>query len=557
MRTNGEGNSAVRDLEALFVVGATGGLADGVLLDRFVARREGAVFEAIVRRHGPMVWGVCRRVVGDHHDAEDSFQATFQVLARKAASVRPPEKLAAWLHGVAYRTAMKARGNRARRLGREHLVGDLSAAQATETGPADDLLARLDREVGRLPEKYRVPILLCELEGKSHREAAEALGWPVGTVSGRLSRGRALLARRMGQSVLAVGGLLATNDAAWSGPSARLVEATALAAASHAGTAGLVSVGVANLTREVLMMMKLTKVAGSVAMLAGMALAAGGVGLAYRALADEPVKVAAPPDPSVKPAPAPAGVEQVVVDAIEEPPPAVPPSPPHVDLPGSQQHFGGEPGEPSYFRNGNLFFVVSPAKDKFSIYDAWTKRAVTLRLPIAEGSPTSVVPIVGEHLISLSIQGARVNRIHVFSPKDWKWYGQDLQGLASEGPGLATHPQRPEVVTGNSGVDLGSSVAAWSDGRHVHGFSTRARQWSVLELPKGFTAHPRIERNRVVVESEGQVYEFSGDSGKWKHTDLESEGQVYEFSGDSGKWKHTDLRAVIDSAINASGEVVR
>ena len=95
--------------------GSLGGLSDGQLLDRFVARREEAVFEAIVRRHGPMVWGVCRRVLRDHHDAEDAFQATFLVLARKAASVMPREKLGNWLYGVAYQTAMKARAMRAKR----------------------------------------------------------------------------------------------------------------------------------------------------------------------------------------------------------------------------------------------------------------------------------------------------------------------------------------------------------------------------------------------------------------------------------------------------------
>ena len=108
-------NAAVRDLQTLFEVGSLGGLSDGQLLDRFVERREEAVFEAIVRRHGPMVWGVCRRVLRDHHDAEDAFQATFLVLARKAASVMTREKLGNWLYGVAYQTAMKARAMRAKR----------------------------------------------------------------------------------------------------------------------------------------------------------------------------------------------------------------------------------------------------------------------------------------------------------------------------------------------------------------------------------------------------------------------------------------------------------
>src|SRR4051812_19423156 len=109
MVKDGETNTALRDLQALFEVGAVGGLTDGHLLGRFVARREPAVFEAIVRRHGPMVWGVCRRVLRDHHDAEDAFQATFLVLARRAASVLPREKLGHWLYGVAEKTSRKRR----------------------------------------------------------------------------------------------------------------------------------------------------------------------------------------------------------------------------------------------------------------------------------------------------------------------------------------------------------------------------------------------------------------------------------------------------------------
>ena len=109
-------NAVGRDLHTLFEVGIVGGLSDGQLLDRFVARREEAVFEAIVHRHGPMVWGVCRRVLRDHHDAEDAFQATFLVLARKAAIGQTTGRWSVnWLYGVAYQTAMKARATRAKR----------------------------------------------------------------------------------------------------------------------------------------------------------------------------------------------------------------------------------------------------------------------------------------------------------------------------------------------------------------------------------------------------------------------------------------------------------
>ena len=144
-----------------------------------------------------MVWGVCRRILQDRHEAEDAFQATFLVLARRAACVSPREKLGNWLHGVARRTALKAKAVRARRRGRERPLRVVPAVGPVRDRTPDEWLSQLDRELNGLPEKYRAPIVLCELEGMTHRQAAEQLGWPVGTLSGRLSRARALLARRL------------------------------------------------------------------------------------------------------------------------------------------------------------------------------------------------------------------------------------------------------------------------------------------------------------------------------------------------------------------------
>ena len=196
MKSSGT-QAAIRELDTLFNEGAVGRLSDGQLLDRFLERRDASAFEAIVERYGPLVWGVCRRILRDQHDAEDAFQVTFLVLARKAASVMPREKLGNWLYGVAFQTAMKARATRAKRRVRERPACEMTEPEAVPDEHADELLSRLDREVARLPEKYRTPVILCELEGKTHQQAAEQLGWPVGTVSGRLSRARALLASRL------------------------------------------------------------------------------------------------------------------------------------------------------------------------------------------------------------------------------------------------------------------------------------------------------------------------------------------------------------------------
>ena len=297
MMKNGCMHAPIRELGTLFNEGAVGMLSDGQLLDRFVERRDASAFEAIVERYGPLVWGVCRRVLRDHHDAEDAFQATFLVLARKAASVMPREKLGNWLYGVAFQTAMNAKTTRAKRRVRERPAWEMTEPEAVPDEQADEWLSRLDREVARLPEKYRMPIILCELEGKTHRQAAEQLGWPVGTVSGRLSRARAMLASRLSRpgTPLTVGalGVLLVHDAAQAGVPPELVRSTAQAAslstAGKAVTAGVVSAEVAALTGEVLKTMLINKLTLATAMLlVALALAAGGTSLTYRAHATEP-----------------------------------------------------------------------------------------------------------------------------------------------------------------------------------------------------------------------------------------------------------------------------
>jgi RNA polymerase sigma factor (sigma-70 family) len=214
---------------------------DADLLTRYVAGRDEAAFAALVRRHGPMVLGVCRRVLRDTHDAEDAFQATFLVLVRKAAAVRPREAVGNWLYGVAYRAALKAREAGARRRARERQVRALPEPATVAQGLWHDLLPLLDGELAHLPDKYRLPIVLCALEGRTRKEAARQLGWPEGTVAGRLAAGRTLLGRRLARHGLFVsGGVLAavlSQRAAPAAMPASLVLATVRSAAERAGGA--------------------------------------------------------------------------------------------------------------------------------------------------------------------------------------------------------------------------------------------------------------------------------------------------------------------------------
>jgi RNA polymerase sigma-70 factor (ECF subfamily) len=171
--------------------------ADGQLLERYVKYGDEAAFTALVQRYGPLVLGVCQRVLQHAHDAEDAFQATFIVLARRAASLDGSGSLANWLHSVAYRTAVKARSLAARRQVHERQVEAMPAVEDDPEVLWSDLRPVLDEELERLPEKYRAPLVMCCLQGKSHQEAARELGWPIGSMSRRMSRARELLRQRL------------------------------------------------------------------------------------------------------------------------------------------------------------------------------------------------------------------------------------------------------------------------------------------------------------------------------------------------------------------------
>jgi RNA polymerase sigma-70 factor (ECF subfamily) len=190
--------------------------SDAILIERFVNCREESAFVTLVQRHGPLVEGICRRVLHNEHDVEDVFQATFFVLARKAAVIAWRESVGGWLCAVAQRLAMSARADASRLQRRETSITVLARGGAAQKGcrlpeeyhpladPIADIERRdlrqlLDDELLHLPEKYRAPVVLCDLEGRTHKEAARHLGWPAGSMSRRLERARVLLRRRLAE----------------------------------------------------------------------------------------------------------------------------------------------------------------------------------------------------------------------------------------------------------------------------------------------------------------------------------------------------------------------
>jgi RNA polymerase sigma factor (sigma-70 family) len=249
------------------------GPTDGQLLQDYISRRDEAALAALVRRHGPTVWGVCRRVLSNYHDAEDAFQATFLVLVRRAASIASPELVANWLYGVAHQTAIKARATVAKRRVRERQVTEMPEPAVVDHDLWNDLKPLLDQELSRLPANYRVVIVLCDLEGKTRKEAARHLGLPEGTVGSRLARARVILAKRLAQRGVTLSGgalaaVLSQNVAAAGVPDSvmsRTISAARFFAAGQVAVTGPVSVKVAALTEGVLKAMMISKLKAVVA----------------------------------------------------------------------------------------------------------------------------------------------------------------------------------------------------------------------------------------------------------------------------------------------------
>jgi RNA polymerase sigma factor (sigma-70 family) len=252
---------------------------DADLLGRFIGTRDEAAFNELLYRHGPLVFGVCRSILGDTSDAADAFQATFLVLVHRARSISKRSSLSSWLYGVAYRVAVRARAGASRRQALPREGADMVAREPT-LDPADaEIAAIVHEEVHNLPEKYRVPIVLCYVEGRTRGEAALELRCSEGAIKGRLERARDLLQRRLlrrgvalaaGLSAIALGG-----EAARAAVPAALVDATLraamLAAAGQAAAGGAISGPAAALTRHVLRAMTVTpRQIASVVLLVGL-----------------------------------------------------------------------------------------------------------------------------------------------------------------------------------------------------------------------------------------------------------------------------------------------
>ena len=303
-------STVIQDIQTLFHVGTTGAASDAELLERFLARRGSEAenaFAAVVARHGPMVLRVCGRILSEPNDAEDAFQVTFLVLARKAKGIARRESLANWLYGVAVRSARELRASTARRREREAQMKERLRANDTVHVPDDEVMSALDEELSRLPASFRAAVVLCDLEDKTHTEAARILGVPVGTVSSRLVRGRSLLRSRLTRRGLNPSAADPPRDKTAMIVPAPLIAATARAAAQFAAggnLAGIVPAYLATLTHGMLKTMMLAKLTSNGMVisaivslsLGAVAVAAGGTAYLRREAGPETSRISAATD---------------------------------------------------------------------------------------------------------------------------------------------------------------------------------------------------------------------------------------------------------------------
>jgi RNA polymerase sigma factor (sigma-70 family) len=381
-------------------------VADGSLLGRFVEHQDGDAFAVLVRRHGPMVWGVCRRTLAGYHDAEDAFQATFLVLARRAASVIPREMVGNWLYGVAWQTARKARATAERNAARFVPVANVPE-RLHDSGRPDDLRWVLDRELARLPDKYRAVIVLCDLEGKTRDQSARELGCPAGTVASRLATARSLLAKRLGRNgvPLTAGALAAAfvQEAAAVpvAVSASAIEAGYLIAIGHGAVQATLTTQAAALADEVLKTMMLTNRKTIAAVVAAIAvLGVGTVGLTQTPV-PRPDGGAKAEQPRPKPLVSPwskrlaSGITVDLVGVSPSPPAPgswrLPDGSPLIEVPYDRQPGRVQPGPDQQAREFAIRLRGLPAGPATVRWDIRPAGATAVGMPEKNGRPVSDV----------------------------------------------------------------------------------------------------------------------------------------------------------------------
>ncbi len=506
----GESRPLAQHLERLWNSGTVSGLSDAELVRRFTGSKGPAgeqAFEALLGRHGPMVLGVCRHILRRPQDVDDAFQATFLVLVRKAGSIRVDESLGPWLYGVAYRTAIRARS----KVVRYHLeeTNDLEAAAADPGGGAFawEIRPMLHEELNRLPEKYRSPIVLCHLEGKSHEEAARMLDWPVGTLSGRLSRGRQLLKDRLQRRGLtASAGMLAARFPGEALPAlpSRLAELT-LKAALGSGAGTTITTSVLALTQGVLNAMLIHSLKRAALILVSVAAVTGAYGFRagwMPAILGSGEGVAAPRQAETKPAATPVPSPSLPAQASIPSPPVVGdprfgqmgPYVPPKNSPNLSSHRDPNP----VFGSQSILMVESPDGKGVAAMSTEAGNGGWKRYERPAGQ--TAIPIAGPDVLTFAIKGETITQIAAFSATTGEWATQRLLKPVKE-------QISPVVAPG---------CALFQEGNNFYAFSAKKGLWDVLSLGDG--EKPRaanLASSYITVQQGDQIFVFPFKQAKW------------------------------------------
>jgi RNA polymerase sigma factor (sigma-70 family) len=488
-----KGGFVGRQLEVLWTSGTLTGMSDAQLVSRFTGVRDTTAetaFRELVHRHGPMVMGVCRQILRRTQDAEDAFQATFLILVRKARSIHVRESLAPWLYSVAYRTAQRARATASR-----FRQGESEQLEAIKAAPEDitqfDLRPLLHEELGRLPDKYRSPIVLCHLEGKSHEEAARALNWPIGTVSGRLSRGRELLKSRLERRGVAVGStmLAGSNWNVIQPLPESLVESTLTAAAQFA-SAQAVSTSVQSLTNGVLKAMLLNKLKTVSLAILVMGAASGGAFAWARRIPESPSSP----------------LQSQTIPAMQ--PPVTGGDPFAGRIPATPPEFAKNAPTLADFRDpitvfgtGSIILVETKDGSALEARSVDSEDIAWHMLPIPAG--VRVVPVAAEDTLALHYKGKTINQLAAFSAYTGQWSTVKL-----------VEPVHEAIAPA-----VGPGSALYQAGNTFYAYSAQKGVFDVLRLPAGSNDRekPRssLSLKHISVQQGDRLWVFSLKHGKW------------------------------------------
>jgi RNA polymerase sigma factor (sigma-70 family) len=476
---------------------------DGQLLQQFVAQRDEGAFAALLQRHGPLVFRVCRQVLRDPHDAEDAFQATFLVLARKAASLRNQDSLGAWLHRVAVNIARTAKTATAQRRAHERQAVLMAQATPVDAVELPDWQPILHEEVDGLPEKYRVPVVLCYLEGKTHDQAARHLGWPLGTVKGRLARARSLLRTRLARRGLAlpVGGVavLLTQGAVQAAVPTALAESTRKAALLFAAGQTAPATAPATtllLAKGALRTMTATKLVLGVVLM----LVVGGLGIGVALHGPDALRVASassgPPDTGDRPREEPrAGAKEIR----------------SLKLPGPVLGVAFSPdGKVLATGNGNLGLPT------LHLWETATGQQVR-RMPKSRSDVITALAFSpkGDLLATAPAEGVIV----LWDTTTWKEVRRIEDGR-EEITCLAFAPDgKTLAATGNPFGEIGKKVflSEVATGKKVREFGGDIHTWAVAFSPDGKTLAAAGGNGEAAAETarrEYAVYRWEADTGK-------------------------------------------